>query len=872
MEKRTRNIKMAKDIQKVAELFDGKKQYRTPRYQRHYVWRETNWKALWEDIKKIQRQLEIGEKVKEHFIGTIVTQSDENESALDKYEIIDGQQRLATFQVIFCVIRDIAELPEYADSGLESKIKEIIELHEYDINREKSRIARVSEHANNNAEEEFSPYSLVLKGRDKDTFESLVGCKESDPNNIITDAYTYFNKEIRAYLKRGGVSKLQSFMDALAYNFHVVQVKIEPNDDPQQIFGSINGTGRILDEFDLLRNDLFLRVENKENQEDLYDQYWYGFDTDKFWAKEGRLDEFLRFFLTAKLGPMDFTKKRLFHDVYKGQYQAKLQAAMEFDDENDPKFVKTEFEELDKYARTYQEMENPATDIGRRRQFYKDLNLIFEDLDLKNLPPFILYVKNELELDDNERDRVYKILESYTLRCQLRHGISEDKTTYIKIDNLFAGMVASKIKEPRIAEAFAEYLSDANKAGRSWLGNQAILHSFRKVGDQMDSLSRSLRRPIWEMLRYIFYRIEYLKQEKMATDTRLVELSFKDFFSQYTLIKPLHRSRDSKTAYSIGNITFCAEHLSAYFSFSDKKDILLEKPNSDLILNKEIEEYFEWWDSQIRERENKLLTCLYEIWPSAEDFLQEEFVDQIPMSKIKTTNKDVIQSKTGSKAEPRWIVMIQLDEYQPIKLVTYAGSQEFSEAKTIEGKVIGVGHDGDRTLQKPNILFACSAAAWPEVEPYIEILDYVKREKLQPTHNQSEYLDIKNYLLESVQQAQVQVIPVTRYGHMLEGTIEDFDEDAIYMQIREHTVIVYRNGIYEFAIKELHQGVVTYFNRNRGFGFIKSFEHENIYVHITDVPDRNISELQRDQKVTFDLNHTTRGEGLSAINVELVEN
>ena len=869
---------MAKDIQRVADLFEGKKQYRIPRYQRRYVWRETNWKALWEDIKKMQRQLESGNEEKEHFTGTIVTQSDENESALDKYEIIDGQQRLATFQIIFCVIRDIAispeyaNSPEYADSGLESKIKGIIELPEYDIKREKSRIARVSEHESNNAKEEFSPYSFVLKGRDKDTFESLVESEERDPGNVITNAYIYFDKEIRAYLKREGLSKLQSLMDALAYNFHVVQVKIEPNDDPQQIFGSINGTGRILDEFDLLRNDLFLRVENKKDQENWYETYWCGFDEDRFWAEDGRLDEFLRFFLTAKLGPMDFGKKRLFHDVYKGQYHAKLQTSLEIEDENDPKFVKTEFEELAKYAKTYQEMESPTTDTGRRRQFYKDLNLIFEDLDLKNLPPFILYVKNELELDDDERDRVYKILESYTLRCQLRHGVNEDKTTYIKIDNLFAEMVAGKIKEPGIAEVFAEYLSDANKAGRSWLGNQAILHSFRRVGDQMNSLSRSLRRPIWDMLRYIFYRIECLKQEKATAVTERVRLSFNDFFSQDTLIKPPHRSRDPKIAYSIGNITFCAEHLSAYLSFTDKKDILLGKPNSNLILNEEIKEYPEWRDSQIRERENKLLACLYEIWPPAENFLPKTFADQTLMSKIKTTNRNAIQSKIGFKAEPRWVAMIQLDEYQPIKLVTYAGAQEFSEVKTIGGKVIGIGCDGDRTLQKPNILFACSAAAWPEVEPYIEILDYVRRKKLQPTRNQSEYLDIKNHLLESVQQAQIQVIPVTRYGHVLEGTVEDFDEDAIYMQIREHTVIVYRDGIYEFAIQELHQGVVTYFNEDRGFGFIKSFEHESIYVHITDVPDRNISKLQPDEKVTFDLNHTTMGEGLSAINVELVEN
>ena len=870
---------MAKDIQRVADLFDGKKQYRTPLYQRHYVWQETNWKALWEDIKKIQRQLEIGEEEREHFTGTIVTQSDENESALDKYEIIDGQQRLVTFQVIFCVIRDIAaspeyvDSPEYADSGLGSKIKGIIELPEYDIKREKSRLARISEQINKNVEDGFSPYSLVLKGRDNDTFESLVKNERRDPSNIITNAYAYFNNEIRVYLKKEGLSKLQNLMDALAYNFHVVQVKIEPNDDPQQIFGSINGTGRILDEFDLLRNDLFLRVDNKENQEDWYERYWCSFDEDKFWAKDGRLDEFLRFFLIAKLGPMDFRKKRLFHDIYKGQYHAKLRASLKIEDENDLKFVKVEFEELTKYAKTYQEMENPNTDIGRRRQFYKDINLIFEDLDLTNLPAFILYVKNELELDNNEYNQVYKILESYTLRCQLRHGVNEDKTTYIKIDNLFADMVAGKIKKPKIASAFAEYLSDSNKAGRSWLGNQAILHSFRRVGDQMNSLSRSLRRPIWDMLRYIFYRIEYLKRETTTINSDLLSLRFKDFFPQYDLIKPLNKSRDSKTAYSIGNLTFCKKYLSVYLSFTEKKSILLREPNLSLILNKEMNEYSEWGDSQIWEREKNLLACLYEIWPPAEDFLQKTVLGQTSLDKVKATTGEVVKSKTQPKSESRWVAMIQLDEYQPIRIVTYAHSEEFSEIKTIDGKMMGVDRNGSQILQKPNILFACSAAAWPEVEPYVAILDYVRKEQLRPPQNQSELLDINDQLLTSAQQSQVPVIPVTRYGHMLEGTIEDFDVDAIYMQIREHTVIVYRSGIYEFAVEELHYGVVTYFDESRGFGFIKSGEHQSIYVHISEVVDRTINELHSGQKVEFDLNQTTKGEeGLSAINVQLVEN
>ena len=148
-----------------------------------------------------------------------------------------------------------------------------------------------------------------------------------------------------------------------------------------------------LDEFDLLRNDLFLRVKNSEQQEVLYQEYWCYFDEESFWEEVGRTDEFLKYFLTAKLGPMDFSRKRLFHDVYKGQYHTKLRTELQTDNENELEFVKTEFQELAKYAKSYQEMEDPTTDIGRRRQFYKDLNFVFENLDLTSVPPFMLAVR-----------------------------------------------------------------------------------------------------------------------------------------------------------------------------------------------------------------------------------------------------------------------------------------------------------------------------------------------------------------------------------------------------------------------------------------------------------------------------------------------
>ena len=81
---------------KVSDIFQRSAIYKVPRYQRDYVWREVNWKELWIDL---QFTLANENKIQwSHFLGTIVlNKSNNNESGLEVYEIIDGQQRLLTW-------------------------------------------------------------------------------------------------------------------------------------------------------------------------------------------------------------------------------------------------------------------------------------------------------------------------------------------------------------------------------------------------------------------------------------------------------------------------------------------------------------------------------------------------------------------------------------------------------------------------------------------------------------------------------------------------------------------------------------------------------------------------------------------------------
>ena len=128
---------MKSNPQSVLELFDSKRRYIVPMFQRQYVWsQERQWAPLWGDIeRKVVERLRWNAKLNaadpeekaqlkahppsEHFLGAIVldhhpTYGNEVSARL----IIDGQQRLTTVQVFLAALRDAARslgVDEYPD-------------------------------------------------------------------------------------------------------------------------------------------------------------------------------------------------------------------------------------------------------------------------------------------------------------------------------------------------------------------------------------------------------------------------------------------------------------------------------------------------------------------------------------------------------------------------------------------------------------------------------------------------------------------------------------------------------------------------------------------------------------------------------------
>src|SRR5713226_2389258 len=90
-------------------IFEPKRRLEVPLFQRQYVWsRDKHWDPLWEDLKrKFTDSLEGRKDGPVHFLGAMVLDQQLTPTThVDRRQVIDGQQRLTTLQIILAAFRD----------------------------------------------------------------------------------------------------------------------------------------------------------------------------------------------------------------------------------------------------------------------------------------------------------------------------------------------------------------------------------------------------------------------------------------------------------------------------------------------------------------------------------------------------------------------------------------------------------------------------------------------------------------------------------------------------------------------------------------------------------------------------------------------
>jgi len=217
----------------------AQQQYVIPIFQRYYTWDRKEWDQLWTDVCELK-----GKPGKHHFMGTLVFVPDRNVTySYPSYQVIDGQQRLITFSLLFASLRNICASAGHED--LASEISNSVLVHQYKKGLERFRV--------------------YPRQRDREDFMAAIG-DSAIPANRIGKAVRYFMEAIGDAVSTTNTDDLRLFYNLLLGGLEFVHINLD-GENPYKIFRSLNSTGVDLSPADLIRNFVFMQISNEKQDE-----------------------------------------------------------------------------------------------------------------------------------------------------------------------------------------------------------------------------------------------------------------------------------------------------------------------------------------------------------------------------------------------------------------------------------------------------------------------------------------------------------------------------------------------------------------------------------------------------------------------------
>ncbi len=549
---------MKATAQNLLSIIKEPKQFIMPIYQRTYSWQLKQCALLLKDIQEASKS-EQG-----HFIGSIVYfQPDIHTIAeINKYLVIDGQQRLTTITLlILAIVKFIEKNP---DCEVDTTAKKLKNYYLF------------------NAEEDNDLYfKLLLTRRDKETLINLLTNKllSTKYSNRIVENYDYFYKQI----DENNINKIYKGLQKLI----VVDVALErEKDNPQLIFESLNSTGLNLSQADLIRNYILMGQE-PTFQKRLYETYWHPMEQ-SFGENITSLPFFMRDYLTMKLNHIP--KIGEVYDTFK-QY---------FNEHKDKLGVENIVNSLYKYSQYY-------VAIALRKEEDKTLKSIFKEITKLRMDtsyPFLLAVysdyNNELITID-EFVEILHLTKNYVFRraiCGIPTN-SLNKTFAILYKNIKSEVYVESVKAAFILmDGYRRFPDDTEFMREIKLKD---VYNFRSRNYLLESLENFNRK---ELINAENYTIEHIIPQNPKTP---IEWQ-KELGGNWKLVK-------EKYLHTLGNLSLTAYNSElSDRSFSSKKNIEGGFNDSPLFLNKSVRVADVWNEEAINTRAVELSQIALKVW------------------------------------------------------------------------------------------------------------------------------------------------------------------------------------------------------------------------------------------------------------------
>ncbi|GAA8481987.1 DUF262 domain-containing protein [Helicobacter pylori] len=260
--------------------------FEIPNYQRGYAWQKEQLKDFWNDLEHVSK---LGDKF--HYMHSLTLRELENEFESSAFEIIDGQQRLATSLILLGLLAKTTQNkdPKYSFINLEP----ILSYKYYGLS------------------EAFR--AIMEEEKNLEAFKTSFYAK-----NLI-DAYAFFKEKI----SDTPVGTLEKMFDALIKKMLFSVVGLNDNRiDPFSSFETINNRGKDLSTLELFKNRLHFvahkicdeeDLENLQNEiNDTYTRIYY----DLRFFEDEHLEGFLKHFVAYYYGEKRDFKGRLLNTAF----------------------------------------------------------------------------------------------------------------------------------------------------------------------------------------------------------------------------------------------------------------------------------------------------------------------------------------------------------------------------------------------------------------------------------------------------------------------------------------------------------------------------------------------------------------------------
>ncbi len=611
------------------ELFEGRKHYVIPAYQRPYVWTEEDqWSPLWDDIVRVaESHLGAGSnRLVSHFLGAVVFELIQaGSAAITVLEVIDGQQRLTTLQLLLDAVQAILD-----STGHEEEAERLDELI---LNKQVAYRATPQR------------FKLWPSQANRAEFTHAMDPTEPKPAEFgqIQRAHEFFKTEATRWLvgrpdsdgiQPPGTAAQRAFQlaETLAARLVVVAIDLTGDDDAQLIFETLNDRGTPLLKADLIKNWVFRRGQRLGADVDKWSRtYWEDFDTE-WWREEitqgrmrrSRVDIFLHYWLTMRL--RDEVKQDSVFRTFT-QYGEPLMS--------DVVAAEAFLTELRKDADTYRGLGTLSTETvpGRFR------SRVIEAMELAATTPIFLWVISANHaLPDDQVAVALGALESWVVRRTLLQLTSKDMNKLIvALLKALAGVAAESA-----GIAIRNFLSEQTAGTREWPSDERFIAdvcAMKMYGNikqgriavvlcAVETYKRSLDSKYGAVTLPGGLTIEHIMPQKWRQHWK----------SQPPLSADDEKLRDH-AVHSLGNLTLVTQSLNSSLSNRPWTDVesadltdggqpgkgkrsVLDQFNL-LVLNKEIVELQDMWnESSIADRAKNLAVAIAKVWPGPDQSVQ----------------------------------------------------------------------------------------------------------------------------------------------------------------------------------------------------------------------------------------------------------